>query len=84
MNNCAICGKPAIYEAYGGAVMQTADSVGDSYGFDRAYPQNKEMRCKEHQLKPDASFGRLWKWHILPIDDADLCGRLAKDDPDSV
>ena len=65
MDKCAICNEPAKYEAHGGPVMQTADSVGDSYGFDRAYPQNKEMRCKKHQSKPDASFGHLWKWRIL-------------------
>jgi len=65
MIKCAICYKPAKYEAIGGPVMQTADSVGDSYGFDRAYPQNKEFRCKEHQYRPDASFGHLWKWRKL-------------------
>ena len=65
MKICVICGEPAKYEAHGGSVMQTADSVGDSYGIDRAHPQNKEMRCKKHQSKPDASFGRLWKWRIL-------------------
>lgn len=63
--SCVICGCRATYEAIGGPVMQTADSVGDSYGLDRAHPQNKEMRCKQHQSKPDASFGRLWKWRIL-------------------
>jgi len=62
---CAICGCRAIYEAIGGPVIQTADSAGDSFGFDRAYPENKEFRCKKHQDKPNASFGKLWKWRIL-------------------
>jgi hypothetical protein len=65
MDICVICGQQAKYEAIGGPVMHTADSVGDSFGIDRAYPQNKEMRCKKHQYKPDASFGHLWKWRIL-------------------
>ena len=65
MSECDICGKEAVYEAAGGPVMRTADSVGDSFGIDRPYPQNKVMRCKEHQYKPDASFGRLWRWRIL-------------------
>ena len=65
MKKCCICGKPAKYEAHGGPVMQTADSAGDPYGIDRSYPENKELRCKEHQYKPDASFGKLWKWRIL-------------------
>ena len=65
MKNCTICGKMAKYEAHGGPVAQTADSAGDSYGFDRALPQNKELRCEEHQSKPDAPFGRLWKWRKL-------------------
>jgi len=65
MNKCAVCGKAAKYEAIGGSVMASADSVGDTFGIDRAYPENKEMRCKEHQETPDASFGRLWKWRIL-------------------
>lgn len=65
MIKCNICDEEAVYEASGGPVMQTADSVNDSYGIDRPYPQNKVPRCKRHQSKPDASFGRLWRWRIL-------------------
>ena len=65
MANCKVCGARATFEASGGPVMKTADSVGDSYGIDRPHPQNKEFRCKQHQSKPDASFGRLWRWKIL-------------------
>jgi len=42
-NKCDICGEPATVEAAGGKVMHTADSLGDSYGFDHPYPQNKTI-----------------------------------------
>jgi hypothetical protein len=67
MSICDICGKPATVEAAGGKVMQSADSIGDSYGFDRPYPQNKVMRCDKHKDKPDASFGELWRWRKLTV-----------------
>lgn len=61
---CDICPKSATVKAWGGPVKQTADSVGDSYGFDRPYPENHTFRCEDHKNRPDAPFGRLWKWQL--------------------
>lgn len=76
MPECDICGNDAIVEAWGGPVMQTADSVGDSYGFDRPYPKNKTNRCEKHKDKPDAPFGELWRWRKLNKEQAARDGKV--------
>ena len=60
---CDICGKPASYEAWGGPVMQSAETVGAS--IDRPFPDNKTHRCNAHQDSPDPKFGRLWRWREI-------------------
>jgi len=63
MNTCSICGKPATCQAFGGPVMQTADSVGSV--MDRPYPENKEYRCKECKNLPGRNFDKPWGWRLL-------------------
>jgi len=60
---CDICGKPASYEAWGGPVMQSAETVGAN--FDRPFPNNKTYRCSVHHNQPDPKFGTLWRWRRI-------------------
>jgi hypothetical protein len=60
---CSACGRQAQYEAWGGPVMHSAETIGAS--MDRPYPSNRVFRCEEHREEPRAPFGHLWRWRKI-------------------